>query len=150
MKTITIRITLVLSVFFILIAGLVKANIIDVDKKGLINGRISDSESNAPVEFVNVDLYDLKDSTLVAGTLTDTEGRFTISMLGSGKYYVEISENNFEKKLIQQVIIDDNISRLNLGEITLNRIQRKSPKLFSRTVKSVNTGEQQIVLATKK
>ncbi len=150
MKTITIRITLVLSVFFILIAGSAKSKVIDVDKKGLINGRVSEFESNAPIEFVNVDLFDLKDSTLVVGTLTDTEGRFTISMLDSGKYYVEIRQNNFEKKLIQPVIIDEYITKINLGEIMLNRMPRKSPKLFSRTVKSGNSGEQQIVFATKK
>ncbi len=150
MKTITIRIKLILSVFFILIAGSVKSEIIDVDKKGLISGRISDFESNAPIEFVNVDLFNLNDSTLVVGTLTDTEGRFTISMLDSGKYYVEISQNNFEKKLIQPIIIDDNITKIDLGEIALNRIYRKSPKLFSRMAKSGNEAEQQIVFATKK
>jgi hypothetical protein len=150
MKTITIRITLILSVFFILIAGSVNSKIIDVDKKGLINGRISDFVSNAPVEFVNVDLFDLNDSTLVVGTLTNTEGRFTISMLDSGKYYVEISQNNFEKKRIQPVIIDENITKINLGEIMLNRMPRKSPKLFSRTAKSGYNGGQQIVFATKK
>lgn len=150
MNTITVRITLVLSVFFILTAGNVKSNIVDVDKKGLINGRISSFGNSAPIEFVNVDLYDLNDSTLVAGTLTDTEGQFTISMLGAGKYYIEISQNNFEKKLIRPVIIDEYITKVNLGEIMLDRMPRKSHKFNSRTAKSEYKSEQQIVFAGKK
>ncbi len=141
---------LVLSVLFMLIAGSAKSNAIDVDKKGLINGRISDFENNSPLEFVNVDLFDLKDSTLVVGTLTDMEGQFTISMLDSGRYFIQISQNNFEKKLVRPVIIDKDFTKINLGEIMLNRIPRKSPKLFVRTAKSGYPTDQQIVFATKK
>jgi len=150
MKTIRFRTMLICSVFFMLIAGTSKSMIIDVDKKGLITGRVSDFTSNQPIEFVTVDLYSANDSMLVVGTLTDLDGQFTIAMLDSGNYYVEINPHNFGKKLIQSVIINESVPKVNLGEILLFLVPRKSSKLFSRAGKSVNTTEPQIIFAKKK
>lgn len=149
MKTTTIRNTLILSVLFILIAGSAYSMIIDVDKKGIITGRISDFTTNEPIEFISVDLYEMKDSTLLVGTLTDLEGQFSISMLDSGTYYLEISQQNFEKKVIQTLIINENNSKINLGEIMIYRTQRKSTLLFSKREKSEKKIEPQIIFAKK-
>ena len=91
-----------------------------------------------------------QDSILVVGTLTDLEGRFTISMLDSGNYYVEISERNFGKKQIYPLVITENIPKINMGEILLLRLPRKSPKLFSRKAKTESKTNQQVILAHEK
>ena len=150
MKTNTFIAMLGWSVFFILIAGTSKSMIIDVDKTGLIIGRISDFTSNQPIEFITVDLYSANDSMLVAGTLTDIDGQFTIAMLDSGNYYIEINPRGFGKKLIQSIIINDSVSKVTLGEILLFPVPRKSSKLFSRAGKQANKVETQIILAEKK
>ena len=43
----------------------------------VIIGRVVDKK-NHPIEFANVALYALPDSSLVAGTITDIEGAFTL------------------------------------------------------------------------
>jgi len=137
---------LILPVLIILTFGTSKSMIIEVDKKGLITGRVSNFTSNLPIEFVAVDVYNAQDSTLVVGTLTDTEGQFTVSMLDSGKYYVEINQHNFEKNLIYPVIIGENTEKVNLGEIMLFPMPCKQAKFFSRkTVRNVH-GEPQKIL----
>jgi len=149
MKTTTIRTMLIWSAFLILIAGSTKSMTIDVDKKGIITGRISNFTTNEPIEFVSVDLYAAKDSMMVVGTITDFEGQFTITMLDSGNYYVEITLHDYENKLIQPVIIDKNIWKVNLGEILISSVPHKSSKLFSRAGKSIKSSETQIIFAGK-
>lgn len=141
---------LIWSVLLIFLAGSAYSMIIDVDKKGIITGRIGDFTTNDPIEFAMVDLFTVQDSILVVGTLTDLEGRFTISMLDSGNYYVEISERNFGKKQIYPLVISENISKINMGEILLLRLPRKSPKLFSRMAKTESKTNQQVILAQEK
>ena len=150
MKTTTIRNMLIWSVLLILLTGSAYSMIIDVDKKGIITGRISDFTTNDPIEFAMVDLFTVQDSILVVGTLTDLEGRFTISMLDSGNYYVEISDRNFGKKQVYPLVISENISKINMGEILLFRLPRKSPKLFSRKAKTESKTNQQVILAHEK
>ena len=150
MKTTTFKTMLVWSVFLILIAGSAKSTTIDVDKKGIITGRISDFTTNKPIEFITVDLYDTKDSALIAGTLTDLEGQFSILMLDTGSYYLEINQQNFQKKVIHPLIIDENNSKVNLGEILLYQIPRKSTVLYSRRKKSEKRIASQLILAEKK
>lgn len=150
MKTTAFKTALVWSVLFLLIAGSSASMTIDVDKKGIITGRISDFATNGPIEFVMVDLFTVKDSILVVGTLTDIEGNFSISMLDSGNYYVEINDRDFGKKIIHPVIINENVSKVNLGEILLFRMPHKSAKLFSRSAKAENSGNLQVILADEK
>ena len=150
MKTTAFKTALVWSVLFLLIAGSSASMTIDVDKKGIITGRISDFTTNGPIEFVMVDLFTVKDSILVVGTLTDIEGNFSISMLDSGNYYVEINDRDFGKKIIHLVIINENVSKVNLGEILLFRMPHKSAKLFSRLAKAENSGNPQVILANDK
>lgn len=43
-----------------------------------INGTVIDSESN-PISFANVALYAVPDSMLIAGTITNDEGHFSLN-----------------------------------------------------------------------
>ncbi|GAB1452532.1 hypothetical protein MASR2M47_25880 [Draconibacterium sp.] len=150
MKTITFGTAPACLILLMLIAGYANSTIIAVDKKGTVIGRLSDFTTNEPIEFALIDLFAVKDSTLVVGTLTDNEGKFTISMLDSGNYYIEISERNFEKKQIQSFVISENISKINLGEILLFRLPRKSPKSISRLPEAGNRANRKNILAHEK
>ena len=44
---------------------------------GQVKGRIFDQKSNEPIEFATIALFNALDSTLVTGTITDTNGRFS-------------------------------------------------------------------------
>ena len=56
-----------------------------------ITGRVVDTQ-NKPLEFANVALYALPDTTLIMGTITDTEGRFTLATRHSeSKAWLQVS-----------------------------------------------------------
>lgn len=150
MKTIAFKTALVWSVLFLLIAGSSASKTIDVDKKGIITGRISEFTTNQPIGFASVEVYSATDSALVVGTLTDIEGQFTISMLDSGKYYVRINERNFEKRIIQPLVINEKVSKVNLGEISLLSAPRKPSKQYSRKILPLDSGEPQLVFTKNK
>lgn len=56
-----------------------------------ISGIIKDKNSKTVLPFVNVILKTEKDSTFVSGTVTNEEGRFSLSKVKSGNYFLEVS-----------------------------------------------------------
>lgn len=74
-------------------------------------GVVKDDSGN-PLEFVNVTLMTLNDSTLIDGTVTDMTGRFAV--LGNGTHvFLRITAMGFEDKTIRNPTLD-------LGEIILS------------------------------
>lgn len=73
-------------------------------------GIVKDNSGN-PLEFVNVTLQSLNDSTLIDGTVTDAEGEFTVKG-DSSPVFLKISAMGFE-----EMIIDN--PGYNLGDIFL-------------------------------
>lgn len=74
-------------------------------------GGIVKDDSGNPLEFVNATLQALNDSTLIDGTVTDAEGKFSVR--GDGNpVFLKISAIGFEERII------DNPS-YNLGDIFL-------------------------------
>ncbi|MBL7773167.1 MAG: TonB-dependent receptor [Chitinophagaceae bacterium] len=56
-----------------------------------VSGLIKDKNSKTVLPFVNVVLKTEKDSTFISGTVTNEEGRFSLSIVKSGNYYLEVS-----------------------------------------------------------
>ena len=56
-----------------------------------IKGKIVDSSTQAPIDFVNVSLIRLNTVTPTAGVTTDTEGNFVLPQVSTGKYTLKIS-----------------------------------------------------------
>ena len=88
--------------------------------KGKITGTVLDNTTGQPVEYANVAVYRLRDSTLVTGTISDPAGAFVLDDLMPGRYYVTINFIGYNKTR-KQVQITPN-SRINdLGEIKLEQ-----------------------------
>lgn len=87
-------------------------------KKGIgkISGTILDDKGGAGVEFSTISLF-LEDE-LVDGTITDDKGKFSINELIDGTYKLEISFLGYDKKVMDNVIIEKERS-INLGDIFL-------------------------------
>ncbi|WP_316749698.1 TonB-dependent receptor domain-containing protein [Pedobacter gandavensis] len=83
-----------------------------------LSGRIKDGHTQLPLSFVNVGLKSMKDSSFVAGTVTDDDGLFKIAALNSGSYLLIISFIGHQKKS-QEVLIGQLSSFLDLGVILL-------------------------------
>jgi outer membrane receptor protein involved in Fe transport len=56
-----------------------------------VSGIVKDAKSKTALPFVNVVLKKEKDSNFVSGTITNEEGRFTITSIKIGNYFLEIS-----------------------------------------------------------
>ena len=60
-------------------------------RTGAVIGKVYDAESGTGVEYANVVLRALPESTQVTGAVTDKTGGFRLDRLAPGRYYVEFS-----------------------------------------------------------
>ncbi len=63
-----------------------------------VSGMIKDKNAKTTLPFVNVLLKATKDSSFVSGTVTSEEGRFTLSKIKPGNYYLEVSYTGYTTK----------------------------------------------------
>lgn len=56
-----------------------------------VSGLVNDKASKEPIGYVNVILFTAKDSVFAAGTVTAEDGRFSISNVVPGDYFLELS-----------------------------------------------------------
>lgn len=81
------RIALLITTFFVLSFSALCAQVSAVT----ISGMIKDKTTKSTLLYVNVVLKSANDSTFVTGTVTDEEGRFTLTSIKPGNYFLEIS-----------------------------------------------------------
>ncbi len=60
-------------------------------KSVTVSGVIKDKSTQTPLAYVNVVLKTTHDSTFMAGTVTNEEGRFSLASIKPGNYFLEIS-----------------------------------------------------------
>jgi len=63
-----------------------------------ISGLIKDKQTKLPLPFVNVVLMTEQDSVFVSGTVSNEEGRFTLSNIKPNSYYLQISLIGYHTK----------------------------------------------------
>lgn len=93
---------------------------VSVDGNGKISGTIIDGETNTPVEFATVALYDATTEKVVNGTVADGKGKFAITKIADGNYNVVISFIGYENQTISNLKIEGKNNDLNLGTIKLS------------------------------
>ena len=74
--------TFILFLFFSISNAQISAN---------VSGIVKDKNSNTFLPFVNVVLKKGKDSSFVSGTVTNEEGRFYLSKVNPGTYFLEFT-----------------------------------------------------------
>lgn len=87
--------------------------------QGRIEGTVHESESGLPIEFATVALWRNSDKRLVTGSVTDKEGKFSISGLGKGSYYLDISFVGYDKVRFDSLEIGGISSRIDVGTVSL-------------------------------
>ncbi len=80
-----------------------------------INGNVNDSLSNIPVEFANITLYDA-DSIFQAGTITNENGEFSLSLTKKGMYKLVVSFIGYKSKIVNLNVIN---KKNNIGLIKI-------------------------------
>ena len=74
--------------------------------KGVVTGFVIDAKTEKPVEYANIVIYSISDSTIVTGAVSAEDGSFKIEKLEYGKYYIVTNFIGYEKNTISQVVID--------------------------------------------
>lgn len=88
--------------------------------RGSISGVITDTESNAPVEYANIAVYSMRDSSLVTGGITDATGKFTISDVPLGRYYVVANFIGYDKQTVNDIRVFPRNLEVDLGNVAIH------------------------------
>lgn len=83
-----------------------------------ISGSVKDRKTKEALPFVTVTLKNSKDSSLFQGTVTNEDGRFTLSNIKSGNYYTEVTFIGY-KSFMQNVYVGTLSQYLDLGILEL-------------------------------
>jgi outer membrane receptor protein involved in Fe transport len=73
---------------------------------GTIKGIVKDKDLKSAVEYATVSIFQMSDSSLINGTITNAKGEFELKQIKPGKYYVEVSFIGYNKKTIRNIPIN--------------------------------------------
>lgn len=106
------------TVFLLGLLTLFTTKLVAQEKGVTLSGSAKDNSTKAALPFVNVVLKTSKDTSIIAGTITDEEGRFSISNIKSGNYLLEFSFIGYKTKT-QLVYVGSLSEFLDQGTIEL-------------------------------
>ena len=87
---------------------------------GKIEGVVLDSVDRQPIEYATIALYIQNKDLIVNGTTSDVKGKFFLNRIAKGTYRIVINFLGYEKKIIENIRIDDRLQSVSLGIILLN------------------------------
>jgi outer membrane receptor protein involved in Fe transport len=90
-----------------------------IRSNGTVSGVVKADSTNRPLEFVNVILLNQADSAIVTGTTTDSKGKFAISNIPEGEYFLTYSLLGFKEIHPSRFKIDSKRPALNLGAVLM-------------------------------
>lgn len=88
---------------------------------GEITGRVSDLNLQTPIEYANVVLYSVRDSSQVTGTVTDSEGTFRLADLRGGRFYLTVDFIGYQTETVNDIRVFPQEPRADLGDIYLKQ-----------------------------
>jgi outer membrane receptor protein involved in Fe transport len=116
----------------------------------MIIGHVYEVNSNVPMEFANIVIFNFADSSQVTGTVTNKQGLFQLDGIKPGTYYIKISFIGFETKSIDRIQVKSN-SKIDVGKIyiaakslSVNEVVvsgQRSPITYEIDKKVINVGE---------
>jgi outer membrane receptor protein involved in Fe transport len=87
--------------------------------EGKITGRVFDKASHHSIEYANVVLLSIIDSSLINGTVTNEKGQFNLTGILQGKYRLEVRFIGYQSKTYN-IEITSSIKSIDLGNILLS------------------------------
>ena len=94
----------------------------DMPKIGTVSGVVIDDGNKLPVEYANVVLYSVKDSSVISGVIADNKGVFKLEKLPFGRFYAEVSFIGYKKKIIPNIGINPKQGTdIDLGKIFIEK-----------------------------
>jgi len=92
----------------------------NIPKEAKVTGTIIDEGSNQAVPYASVAIYQAKDSTLLTGVLSDSNGKFTIEKLPYGKFYVVVTFVGYKPHKVDNILLTPNQKTAALGTIKVS------------------------------
>ncbi|MFP4691527.1 MAG: TonB-dependent receptor domain-containing protein [Bacteroidales bacterium] len=90
------------------------------DEKGVLTGKVVESVSDQPVEYVNIALFPPGSEEMVTGGITNEKGIFRIENIAAGTYDIRLSFIGFQTSRLQGVSIGDEEPVKDLGTLRLD------------------------------
>jgi len=87
---------------------------------GSISGQVYDADLSVPIEYANIVLRSLRDSSQVTGTVTDQTGRFVLTGVRPGRYFVEVSFIGYRDRTANNIVVEPGATR-DIGRLTLRQ-----------------------------
>ncbi len=95
-----------------------------------LSGRVTDAPSGLPIPYLTIELRRLKDTSFVAGRLTDSAGAFIFTSLAKGEYRLDVRRIGFAP--LRRAVFVGELSRfLDLGVLRMDPV---APALDKVTV----------------
>jgi len=88
---------------------------------GTIKGKVLDDEIGSPVEYANLVIFKMRDSSMVSGTITKPDGSFLMKDVPFGMYYIKIRFIGYNEKIINRVMVNPRKPDVDLGNIQLSK-----------------------------
>ncbi|MES2796859.1 MAG: TonB-dependent receptor [Bacteroidota bacterium] len=88
---------------------------------GKITGYVIDSAATKAVEFANIGLINKANNKPVDGTTADEKGKFSINKIPKGEYKLLITFIGFKTQTVDNLIIEEKGTNLDLGVIRLSQ-----------------------------
>lgn len=111
----------ILTIIFLLLFVCGYAQRPEGERPGIIKGNIQ-VESGEPVEYATISIYSARDSSLVTGGITKSDGHFEINGLGFGKYYIEASFVGFDITTVDDIIVKPPSGIANVGNVVIKPV----------------------------
>ena len=102
---------------------------------GTITGSVVDKGSGNPVEAADVTLHRVKDSTLVKGTSTDASGKFILTEIPPGRYYLKASLVGYSSAIAGGITITQSGTAVNLDPIKLSSSETSTEEIVVESEK---------------
>ncbi|MDQ1772522.1 TonB-dependent receptor [Labilibaculum sp. A4] len=128
------RLILLICLSFIVISAKAEEPVLKPEMKGgVIKGIVMDNAMDIPVEYATVSVYNMADSSLIDGTITDEKGAFELAKMKPGKYFVEITFIGYNKAIVRNIPINRN---RNLADLKIVNLRQASEALNEVVVTS--------------
>lgn len=123
---------------------------------GSIFGKVFDSSTKHAIEYANIIIFSLRDSSMVTGGVTNSDGVFNITLNKPGKFKVEVRFIGYDTETIE-VSVNPSSPNINLGDIFIHPTAinlsdvvvqgDRSPVTYEIDKKVINPDQMQTVIS---
>jgi len=87
--------------------------------KATLTGTVVDNDTQTPLEFATITLFSKRDSSVVGGIITDTDGKFLLETKG-GRYFAKIEFIGYQSFTVEEIKLNRDNPNADLGIIQLS------------------------------